>query len=164
MGALKYVAKYASIKSKKKLADGCIMSRLVYGIQVWGLNINKTPLKKIQRVQNLTMCWVLSKPYWTRTSDLLKDLNWLSIYQLACYHSILLLWKVNLHKVPINNLKNIEISKNRKGRIKKTRRIWSIRSLELFDDLPLEIRECKKISKFKKLLKNWIATNIPIEE
>ena len=51
-----------------------------------------------------------------------------------------------------------------RGRIKKTRRIWSIRSLELFDELPFEIKQCQKISKFKKLLKKWIGTNIPIEE
>ena len=164
LGALKFVAKFASINSKKKLANGCIMSRLTYGIQVWGLNINKTPLKKIQRVQNITMCWVLSKPFWTKTSELLNEMNWLSIYQLACYHSILLLWKVNIHKAPLNNLKNIEMSRNMRGRLKKTRRIWSIRSLELFDELPLEIKQCQKISKFKKLLKKWIGTNIPIEE
>ena len=51
-----------------------------------------------------------------------------------------------------------------RGCIKKTRRIWSIHSLELYDELTLEIKECKKISKFKNLLKKLIGINIPIEE
>ena len=34
---------------KKKLADGCVMSRLTYGIQFWGLSINKTPMTKISK-------------------------------------------------------------------------------------------------------------------
>ena len=63
LGALKNVAKNTSIPFKKRLADGCIMSRLIYGISIWGLSINKSPLKKVQRVQNVTMCWVLGLPW-----------------------------------------------------------------------------------------------------
>ena len=70
LGALKFVAKNSSIKMKKRLADGCIMSRLIYGIQLWGLHMNKSPLKKVQRVQNMTMCWILGVPWWTRTVNL----------------------------------------------------------------------------------------------
>ena len=45
-----------------------------------------------------------------------------------------------------------------------TRRIWSVRAIELYDELPLEITKCDKISILKKLLKKWIRTNIPMEE
>ena len=43
LGALKHVARDCLIefRKKKKLADGCVMSRLTYGIQIWGLSINK---------------------------------------------------------------------------------------------------------------------------
>ena len=164
LGALKHVAKNCTFEFRRKLADGCVMSRLTYGIQVWGLAINKTPMKKVQRVQNLTMCWVLSKPFWTKTTDLLKEMNWLSMYQLACYHSILLLWKIKKYETPHNNFKNIVGSKNNRGRIKLTRRIWSVKSIELYDELPLEITRCEKISVVKKLLKRWVGENIPMEE
>ena len=45
-----------------------------------------------------------------------------------------------------------------------TRRIWSVRAIELYDELPLEITTCYKISILKKLLKKWIRTNIPMEK
>ena len=94
LGALKHVARDCSIEFRKKLADGCVMSRLTYGIQIWVLSINKTPMKKIQGVQNLVMCWVLSRPFWTKITELLDEMNWLSMFQLSCYHSLLLLWKL----------------------------------------------------------------------
>ena len=34
---------------EKKLADGCVMLRLTYGIQIWGLSINKTPMTKFSK-------------------------------------------------------------------------------------------------------------------
>ena len=107
--------------------------------------------KKIQRVQNLVMCWVLSRPFWTKTTELLDEMNLLSMFQLSCYHSLLLLWKIKKYKTPHNNFKNIEKSKNNRGRIQLTRRIWSVRAIELYDELPLEITKCDKISIFKKV-------------
>ena len=68
------------------------------------------------------------------------------------------------YKTPHNNFENIEKSKNNRGRIQLTRRIWSVRAIELYDELPLEITKCDKISILKKLLKKWIRTNIPMEE
>ena len=118
---------------KKELADGCVMSRLTYGIQIWGLSINKHLWKKIQRVQNLVMCWVLSRPFWTKITGLLDEMNWLSMFQLSCYHSLLLLWKIKKYKTPHNNFKNIEKSK--------------------INELPLEITKCDKISILKSYLK-----------
>ena len=46
LGALKHVARDCLIEFRKKLGDGCVMSRLTYGIQVWVFSINKTPMKK----------------------------------------------------------------------------------------------------------------------
>ena len=86
------------------------------------------------------------------------------MHQLACYHSLLLLWKVKEYEIPHNNPKNIEKSKNNRGRLKITRWIWSVKAIEIFDELPLEIRKCDKISVLKKLLRKWIKENILIEE
>ena len=135
---------------KKKLADGCVMSRLTYGIQIWGLSINKHLWKKIQRVQNLVMCWVLSRPFWTKITGLLDEMKWLSMFQLSCYHSLLLLWKLKIIRLrTITFFKNIEKSKNNRGKIQLTRRIWSVRAIELYDELPLEISKCYNISILK---------------
>ena len=164
LGALKNVARNTSTPFRKRLADGCIMSRLIYGISIWGLSINKTPLKKVQRVQNVTMCWVLGLPWWTKTTDLLEKLNWLSIYQLAWYHSLLLIWKVYNIKGPTHNFKHLTIRRHNEGRLKLTRRRWSIRAGAIYQTLPDQIKGAVKLSAAKSLLKEWVKTNIPFEE
>ena len=40
LGFLKNMARDCSIEFRRKLADGCVMSRLTYRIQFWGLSIN----------------------------------------------------------------------------------------------------------------------------
>ena len=97
---------------EKKLADGCVMSRLTYGIQIWGLSINKHLWKKIQRVQNLVMCWVLSRPFWTKITGLLDEMNWLSMFELSCYHSLLLLWKLKI--IRLRTITFLKILKSKK--------------------------------------------------
>ena len=62
--------------------------------------------------------------------------------------------EIKNYKTPHNNFfKNIEKSKNNRGKIQLTRRIWSVRAIELYDELPLEITKCDKISILKSYLK-----------
>ena len=63
LGALKHVAKNASFSYRKRLADGCIMSVLTYGIQVWGLSVKKTTMNQVQIVQNMAAGWILRMPW-----------------------------------------------------------------------------------------------------
>ena len=71
----KIVASNSSFKARKILADGYIMSVLVYGIQGWGPYTPKIVLSTVKRVQNLTACWVLKKPWWIKAKDLLKEVG-----------------------------------------------------------------------------------------
>ena len=91
-------------------------------------------------------------------------MGWLSIYQSAFYHSLLTLWKVLKYNVPVNNLRNYQEDRPNKGRIKTTKRIWSIRTKEMYERLPLEVTSCNKISVFKIKLRGWIKNNIALEE
>ena len=97
------------------------------------------------------MCWVLSRPFWTKITGLLDEMNWLSMFELSCYHSLLLLWKLKIIRLRTITFffKNIEKSKNNRGKIQLTRRIWSVRAIELYDELPLEISKCYNISILK---------------
>ena len=80
LGALKFATLKCAIPTKKRLADAFIMSRLTYGIQVWGNNVCFSIMDKVQTVQNLTAAWVLNLPIWTKTTALLDKIEWLSIY------------------------------------------------------------------------------------
>ena len=61
LAALKITCKYATLESKLKLATGCIMSTITYGIQVWGLSARPSIIKKVQSVQLNTMKWVTNR-------------------------------------------------------------------------------------------------------
>ena len=61
--------------------------------------------------------------------------------------------EIKNYKTPHNNFKILENSKNNRGRIQLTRRIWSVRAIELYDELSLEISKCDKISILKSYLK-----------
>ena len=76
--------------------------------------------------------------------------------ELAIYVSTIMLSQpafiveIKNYKTPHNNFfKNIEKSKNNRGKIQLTRRIWSVRAIELYDELPLEISKCYNISILK---------------
>ena len=77
LGALKFAANGSSFKIKKRLAEAVIMSRITYGIQLWGPGSTKTVIKRIKVVQNLAMCWATNSHRLTKTSSLLIKLNWL---------------------------------------------------------------------------------------
>ena len=93
LGALKFASKFSTYNTRLKLANGCIMSIITYGIQVWGLHCRPSVLKKVQSVQLNTLKWVTGN-YFGSLNQLLKETKWLSVYQLAIYHSVLLFWKV----------------------------------------------------------------------
>ena len=164
LGALKHTSNKASFKDKKRLADGVIMSRLTYGIAIWGLNAAKTTINKVQIVQNLTMKWVTGINVGISTKQLLDKLDWLSIYQLAIYHSVLLYWKVNNKQEPSRTVEILQSSLNSNPRIELTGRIWSKVATTYFNKLDPNVQNLKKIGAFKRALKNWIKLNVPLSE
>ena len=94
LGALKFTCRKASFNAKLKLAHGYIMSHIIYGIQVWGLHCRPSVIKRVQSVQNNTMKWITGR-YSDCTKELLTATKWMSVFQLAIYHSLLLYWKIN---------------------------------------------------------------------
>ena len=141
-----------------------IMSRLTYGIQIWGLNAAKTTLNKVQVVQNLTMKWVTGSNLGISTKQLLDKMNWLSIYQLAIYHSVLLLWKIKHKLEPKRTTEILKMSEKSKPRIELTSRIWSKIALNHCSKLDNDLKNTKKIGAFKRKLRNWIKINVPLCE
>ena len=140
------------------------MSRLTYGIAIWGLNAAKTTIKKVQMVQNLTMRWVTGINVGLSTKQLLDKLGWLSIYQLAIYHSVLLFWKVKSKQQPKRTIELLQLSQISTPRIELTSRIWSKLASTYFNKLEPNVQNLEKIGAFKRTLKNWIKQNVPLSE
>ena len=89
INGLKKIARNATFSTRLMLANGVVMSKVVYLITVWG-GAQQYLLKALQ-VQQLTaartVCGFLSK-YWSK-KKLLDRLGWLSIRQLIYFHTVL---------------------------------------------------------------------------
>ena len=163
LGALKFTCKYASVKAREKLAHGCIMSVLLYGIQVWGLHCKPTVLKRVQSVQTNTLKWITGNYRWSLRA-LLEETKWMSIFQLAIYHSVLLYWKVKNHKEPERLIRRLNISSSTEARILLTDRVWSRKSEYYYRQVEPLCVGLVRLSQFKRTLSEWIRSNIPIYE
>ena len=91
-------------------------------------------------------------------------MGWLSIYQLAIYHSVLLFWKVKCKQQPKRTIELLHLSQISTPRIELTSRIWSKLASTYFNRLEPNVQNMKKIGAFKRTLKNWIKQNVPLSE
>ena len=97
--ALKKISRVADFKTRKMLADGLFMSKLIYLIPLWG-GCEKFLLKSLQVVQNKAARTVTKMGIYTPVQTLLRQCSWLSVYQLVFYHTIILLFKTVQNKTP----------------------------------------------------------------
>ena len=163
LGALKFASKYATYKTRLKLANGCIMSVITYGIQIWGIHCKANVLSKVQSVQLNTLKWVTGK-YNGSLRKLLEDTGWLSVYQLAIYHSVLLLWKVKWKGRPERLIRRIQTAEETEARLLITERIWSRTSVKFFREVEHLLLGVLRISEAKNVLRKWIKSNVPLSE
>ena len=75
------------------IANGVFMSKLSYLISVWG-GCEGYLLRSLQIIQNKVARVVTKKAWSTPTSVLLSQCGWLSVRQLAMYHTVVLVYKV----------------------------------------------------------------------
>ena len=108
------------------------------------------------------MSWITGSHRRTRTKDLLKEVNWLSINQLIYYHGFLTIYKVRKNGGPLNNLRHLNAGISRRGRIDLTKRRWSTKIQSIYNTLEPAIRNEDKISLFKKKVRTWIVNNIGV--
>ena len=91
--ALSKVSRISSFKTRKMIADGIVMSKLLYLIQWWGGG-SAYLLQYLQVLQNRAARMVTKLSWSTSTSKLLNQLGWLSVKQLVEFHSLTLLFKM----------------------------------------------------------------------
>ena len=95
LNALKKVSRVADFKTRKMLADGLFMSKLVYLIPLWG-GCEKFLIKALQIIQNKAARSVTKLGIFTPVQTLLRQCGWLSVNQLVFYHTVILLFKTLL--------------------------------------------------------------------
>ena len=163
LGILWLVSKYFDTQARLKLANGLIMSKIIYMIQLWG-SIRPSWIMELQRLQNRAARFVLRKNRYEKVSTLLDGCKWLSVSQLITFHSVLLLWKC-INKGKWNALKNgLILNRNYtvrkiKGRIQLTKDSWKCRTITIWNSLPIMMRRENEQVLFKGSLRTWVKQN-----
>ena len=175
INALLKIAWSADFKTRKMLANGLVMSRFIYLIQVYG-NASEYLLRFLQVLQNKVARIVTRLSWDTGTDVMLSQVGWLSIRQLYVYNSLITVFKMtnggkpeylkekfrkdfayqtrqatghcfNVHETP-------KTEKSRKSFVHNTTYWWN--------SLSADMRKTEKLQAFKLDLKKWIKINVPI--
>ena len=182
---MKKIQNITSFKSRKMIANGIFISKLIYLMPLWS-GCDEYLVKGLQVIQNKAARSVAKVSFFTPIKTLLKTCGWLSVRQLMAYHSLVLLYKTLSNKVPQylyekvsaggqspyktrqfsfsvqHPTENGAIRQAGGQRLTKYKEGWCWRSVELFNTLPRNLRLETKTENFKRSLKKWVEMNIDI--
>ena len=158
------------------IANGIVMSKLIYLIQLWG-GSQKYLINFLQKLQNRAARMVTKKNIFTPVRVLLTQCGWLSVHQLVFYHNVLQIYKTKTTKRPgylhekfskefgartrLSNRNQIRIDKIIKTELGLNN--FTYLAAKQWNELPQEIRQITKLTTFKKSVKIWIGKNVSID-
>ena len=162
LAKLKFIVPYFT---RKAIAQGIFNSVLVYCIPLFaGCDIEE--LKALQVLQNKAAQIVTNSPPRAKRSDMYDKLGWLTVNQLGVYHTLLTVFKVRQSKEP-EYLSEVLNKDSRNGRIiipntslTLAKKSFTFRGSSDWNALPLEVRNCSKIGRFKINARKWISENV----
>ena len=172
INGLKRVCGSASFRTKLMVANGIVMSKMMYLIVVWG-GAQQYLLSALQ-VQQMTAaravcgfgCWGWSK------KRLLDKVGWLSVRQLIFYHTALQTIKTLRTGKPLDLYEAISSDypyrtrSAASGQIRQDENLrrtsFKYRARQTFNSVPVHVRT-GSLATVKKKLKHWVRTNIPID-
>ena len=175
INALSKVCRISDFKTRKMSANGIVISKFIYLIQLWG-GCQQYLLIFLQKLQNRAARMVTKRNIYTPVRELLQQCGWLSINQLIFYHNVLQVFKTRETKRPGYLYKKFsadfgaQTRMARSNGIKINNRIKSDLGLNNFTHvaakqwniLPITLRMSPKLSTFKSQVKTWIKDNVPI--
>jgi hypothetical protein len=173
--ALQLVAKWGDFRTRKLIGAGIIQSYLGYLAPVWG-GCPADQLNLLQRTQNRALRIITGRSIYTPIAELLKETGWLSVRQLVCYHSNLVLRSSQAVGKPKFLLRKTQTAGPRNTRLRSSANIYPppkpkkdvgrrgllCRTIPVWNQLPKEVLAMEKHSRFKILLKEWVKDNVGI--
>ena len=115
---------------------------------------------------------------YTAVQSLLTECGWMSVRQLVSYHRVLLMYKIRTEGKPRYFVKKFSSNPNppyrtrfneqesvKKQRIPKHEdymKSFVPSSIDIWNRLPIQVRQASNVETFKSKLKAWIKTNIEI--
>ena len=175
LNALKKVSRISNFKTRKMIANGIILSKLSYLIQLWG-GTSKFLLTLLQKLQNQAARLVTKGDWYTPVETLLRQCGWLSIKQLVIYHDLVLVFKIRSEGKPeyfyekftnefghCTRLKSSSLIKL-EGKIPSAlgEQNFTYNAVLQWNSLPPNLRQFSNLKKFKIALRSWIKTKVPV--
>ena len=165
----------ADFKTKLMVANGLVMSKVCYLIQLWG-GCQGYLLKALQVQVNKAARSVTGLSGFTSTKKLMEKCGWLTVKQLVQYHTIIMVHKTLLTSKPLHMYNRFNTDYNYSTRQHSTGCIrldqtymcrgdlpkssFRYRGAHSYNALPAQIRTVRNMTTFKLKLKRWIKENI----
>ena len=178
INGLSLISSSSTFATKLMVANGIILSKLCYLIQLWG-GTEAYLLKSLQVLQNRAARIVIGCSWFTPTRTLLKKCNWLSVKQMIFYQSVILTHKIVKNGSPFylaQKMSTTHAYRTRQataGGIRygelfastqsRTQDSFCYRTAGQYNSIPAEIRSITYFPKFKTKLKQWVGSNVPID-
>ena len=160
IGILKHISRYMPKKTRLLLANGLIISRVLYLIPMWG-GLPNTETRKIQVLLNKTAQFVTGLSSRTRTKTLMTECDWLYATELVKYHSLVHMWRIVRLGTPYYLRKEIKIDEDNilstnNSRITLVKNAFKWRTVKEWNELNPILRAEMSIRIFKKTLRKHL--------
>ena len=178
VNALSMLSSRGDFKTKLMTANGIVMSKVCYLIQLWG-GCEGYLLHALQVQLNKAARLVTGQFGFTSTRKLMETCGWLSVKQLVVYQSAIMIHKTILSRKPfyMHSRLSMEYSYGTRQqasgciRLDQTfryrgdlpRNSFRVRGANSYNSIPADIRASLTMATFKSKLKKWILTNISLE-
>ena len=163
LGALNLLAKQLPFSSRLLLANGLLLSKMSYFIQIWGA-APISQLKKVQVILNSSARFVTGLNKRTSTQKLMTQCGWLQVEDMVKYHSLVSLWNIIHQRIPSQLHDKISITENMivstaAPRLLTVAHGYLCRSVAAWNSLDEDLRTIKSLPPFKRRLKSWLRNS-----
>ena len=146
--------------SKKLLAEGLLVSKILYLISLWGGSAEKH-LTAAQRLMNKIARWVTGSSRKTKISILMEEIDWFTIKEHTSIHSLTQLWKIVHMNKPSTTRELIVIEEDfhlttKTPRLQLTEHSFTWRATRTWNLLPPDTRSLQSLPVFKSRVNKWI--------
>ena len=172
------VSSRADFTTKLMVANGIVMSRICYLIQLWG-GCEGYLLHSLQVLMNRAARAVTGLPGFTSTRHLMVSCGLLSVKQLVVYHTVTMIHKILKAGSPsylYSRLSSVHPYRTRQGSSGSIRQDESYRTSSSlprnsfryrgaldYNRIPANIRSTSSLPTFKVKLRQWVKQNVSLE-
>ena len=175
VNGLTLITSRADFNTKLMVANGLIISKLSYLIQLWG-GCEGYLLKMLQVQLNRAARSVTGLSGFTSTRKLMDMCGWLTVKQLIVFQTTVMVHKTLLTQQPFYLYSRLPTDQPYRTRQHSTgcirldqtfrckgdlpRSSFRQRGAHGYNSLPAEVRACKNLSTFRYKLRRWIKQNV----